>query len=76
VSETVRSLRWHWGSAYDIRRAGGRHVAVRRDGLGTVAAETLDGLLVAVRADYARCAVPRVLPLLISARRGSGDEAS
>jgi hypothetical protein len=61
MGETAGSLRWHWGSAYEFRRRALRHVAVRRDGLGMVTADSLDGLLIAVRDDYARAAVPRRL---------------
>jgi len=56
-------LRFHWGSAYDITAAGGAWTARRRDGRGgTLAGPLPEGLLLAIRADYAACPVPRDLP--------------
>jgi hypothetical protein len=55
-------IRFHWGSAYDVGR-GGMFTARRRDGRGGPLASPLpEGLLLAIRADYAACPVPRNLP--------------
>ncbi len=56
-------IRFHWGSAYDVGRDGGMFTARRRDGRGGPLASPLpEGLLLAIRADYAACPVPRDLP--------------
>lgn len=60
VAETVRSLRWHWGSAYEITARGRQ--AERRDGQGTLTARSPDELLAEIRKDYRARPVPRDLP--------------
>lgn len=52
-------LRWHWGSAYLVRRISGRWVAQRRDSHATVSAADPDQLLGLIRADYATRPMPR-----------------
>jgi hypothetical protein len=51
--------RWHWGSAYLVRRFAGRWVARRRDSHATISAAGPDQLLGLIRADYAAHPVPR-----------------
>jgi hypothetical protein len=53
-------LLWHWGSAYLISygRAGG-WIARRRDGGGSVRADSASVLLTEIRQDYSACAVRR-----------------
>src|ERR1017187_7000481 len=56
-------LEFHWGSAYDIALFDERWTARRRDGRGGTLADPLpEGLLLAIRADYAALPVPRDLP--------------
>ena len=56
-------IRFHWGSAYDVGRDGRMWTARRRDGRGgTLANPSPEGLLLAIRADYTACPVPRDLP--------------
>jgi hypothetical protein len=56
-------IRFHWGDAYHVGRDGGMWTARRRDGRGgTLADPSPGGLLLAIRADYAACPVPRDLP--------------
>jgi hypothetical protein len=53
-------LRWHWGDAYLIHCFGeGKWVAQRRDSHATMSAESADGLLGLIRADYAAHPVSR-----------------
>ncbi len=55
-------IRFHWGSAYDVGRDGRMWTARRRDGRGGTLADPLpEGLLLAIRADYAASPVPRDL---------------
>ena len=59
----LEELRFHWGEAYDVGRDGGMCTARRRDGRGgTLTDPSPGGLLLAIRADYAACPVPRDLP--------------
>ena len=56
-------LEFHWGSAYDIALVDDMWTARRRDGRGGTLADPLpEGLLLAIRADYAAMPVPRDLP--------------
>jgi hypothetical protein len=60
---TLDEIRFHWGEAYHISRAGGMWTARRRDGRGgTLSDPSPGGLLLAIRADYAAMPVPRDLP--------------
>jgi len=60
---TLDEIRFHWGEAYHVGRDGGMWTARRRDGRGgTLADPSPEGLLLAIRADYAACPVPRDLP--------------
>jgi len=53
-------LRWHWGSAYVIECFGlGSWVAQRRDGKGTVRADSPELLREMIVADYAARPIPR-----------------
>jgi len=53
-------LRHHWGSAYIIEHPGpDTWVAQRRDSRQTLGAESADGLLAKIRADYAARPVGR-----------------
>jgi hypothetical protein len=54
-------LRWHWGDAYLVHYfpEPGRWVAQRRDSHATMSAESADGLLDLIRADYAARPVSR-----------------
>lgn len=54
------TLRFHWGGAYKITKAGpGSWVAERRDGKGIIRADSANSLLVAIRLDYGIMPVPR-----------------
>jgi hypothetical protein len=56
-------IRFHWGEAYHVGRDGRMWTARRRDGRGGKLADpSPGGLLLAIRADYAACPVPRDLP--------------
>ncbi len=59
--EPLDDLRWHWGSAYLIHyfETAGKWVAQRRDSHVTMSADSADGLLEKIRADYAARPVPR-----------------
>jgi hypothetical protein len=52
-------LRFHWGSAYLIEHLGSRWIAQRRDSHATISADSPEGLLEKIRADYAARRVPR-----------------
>jgi len=56
----------HYGEAYAITMHGKgmrrRWIAQRRDGENTLTAGSAEGLLVQIRADYSRHAVPRDVP--------------
>jgi len=57
---TLSELREHWGDAYVIwRSAPGRWEAERRDGKGTVRADSPNLLAEMIRADYGAQPVPR-----------------
>jgi len=56
---SLAELKHHWGGAYLIEVLGGRYVAQRRDSRETISADSADGLLAAIRADYASKPVPR-----------------
>jgi hypothetical protein len=56
---TLAELRHHWGEAYEITGRGRDWRARRRDGKGELTAPDPDALVVAIRADYERCPVPR-----------------
>lgn len=56
---SLDDLRWHWGSAYLLKRLGGRWVAQRRDSHSTISAIGPDQLLGLIRADYQAHPVPR-----------------
>ncbi len=57
----LADLRHHWGDAYLIHHleTAGKWVAQRRDSRETMSADTPDGLLGKIRADYAARPVPR-----------------
>ena len=56
-------IRFCWGGAYHVGRDGRMRAARRRDGRGgTFAGRRPKGLLLAIRAGYAACPVPRDLP--------------
>lgn len=59
AGEQLDELRWHYGEAYLIDRLGSRWIAQRRDSHATMSAESADGLLEKIRADYARQPVGR-----------------
>jgi hypothetical protein len=61
VSEPVDLgfLRHHWDGAYRIYRSAGRFRAARRDDGTIISADTVEELLEAIRADYARKPIPR-----------------
>jgi hypothetical protein len=60
ITDPLRSLRWHWGSAYVITNPRpGIWLAHRRDTYDTLRAETPPALRDAIRADYIRRRVPR-----------------
>jgi hypothetical protein len=52
-------LKHGWGSAYDFQRHGPVVRAVRRDGLGSITANSPEQLGPLVAADYAERPVPR-----------------
>ena len=52
-------LKHDWGSAYDFHQHGPVVRAVRRDGLGSITANSPDQLGPLVAADYAERPVPR-----------------
>ena len=52
----------HYGEAYEIKLRRGRYEARRRDDGTMLTADSADGLLAAIRADYAARPVPRDLP--------------
>jgi hypothetical protein len=56
---TLDDLRYHWGDAYLIHRAGGRWVAQRRDSHATLSADSAEKLLDIIREDYRLHPVPR-----------------
>ena len=63
VAGALDELRFHWGSAYDIGRAGGMWTALRKDGRGGTLADPLpEGLRLRIQADYVAMPVPRDLP--------------
>ena len=53
------SLRFHWGTAYEIGYRLGQYRAVRRDDGSVVRADSADELLAAIREDYAVRPAPR-----------------
>ena len=57
----VDELRWHWGAAYLIHyfETAGKWVAQRRDSHVTMSADSADGLLEKISADYAARPVSR-----------------
>jgi hypothetical protein len=57
---TLDTLRWHWGSAYEITSSGPEawH-AFRRDGRGEIHADSPRALLIGIRIDYQIAPVPR-----------------
>ena len=61
AGESLDDLRWHWGEAYliDYLTGPGRWIAQRRDSHATMSADSADGLLEKIRADYARQPVHR-----------------
>jgi hypothetical protein len=64
VSEPVNLsyLCHHYGEAYEINMRRGRYEARRRDDGTVLTADSADGLLRLIRADYAARPVPRDLP--------------
>ena len=59
----LEEIRFHWGSAYDIKFGGGAWTARRRDGKGGTLADPLpEGLRRRIQADYVAMPVPRDLP--------------
>ncbi len=61
--DQLEELRFHWGSAYEIDRAGSVCTARRRDGKGGILADPLpEGLRLRIAADYDADPVPRDLP--------------
>jgi hypothetical protein len=52
-------LRWHYGEAYLIDCLSDRWIAQRRDSHATMSADSPDGLLAKIRADYAAQPVSR-----------------
>lgn len=60
MNETdLADLRHHWGEAYLIDCLSGRWIAQRRDSHATMSADSPEGLLGKIRADYAARPVPR-----------------
>ncbi len=60
VNGQLAELRFHWGSAYMVWcNAPGRWTAERRDGKGTLSADSAGELWEKIRADYFACPVPR-----------------
>jgi len=62
-TDALEELRFHWGSAYNIRAGGGVYTARRRDGRGGQLTDPLpEGLRLLILADYEAMPVPRDLP--------------
>jgi hypothetical protein len=61
-TDSLESLRWHWGSAYRIVYQRGRWTAQRRDDGRVLEAGEPEQLLAVIREDYAKDPVPRGLP--------------
>jgi hypothetical protein len=58
--DALDDLRHHWGGAYRINNpAPGSWIAQRRDGTGTIRADSSHALLEAIRIDYQVTPVPR-----------------
>jgi hypothetical protein len=57
---TLGSLRYHWGSAYEITSTGPQawH-ARRRDGMGEIHADSARSLVTGIRIDYSTNPMPR-----------------
>lgn len=61
TDEALALLRWHWGTAYDIRYAWGMFTASRRDNGATVRRPDAEELDAEILADYHAKPVPRDL---------------
>ena len=59
AGEQLDELRWHYGEAYLIHYLSDRWIAQRRDSHATMSADSADGLLDRIRADYAAHPVSR-----------------
>jgi hypothetical protein len=58
-TDSLESLRWHWGSAYRIEYRRGRWTAQRRDDGRVLEAGEPEQLLAVIREDYRRRPVSR-----------------